>query len=190
MSSVDELVAFLRRCVDEDELWAKAASADRDGKTTVPGGVHWTWAVGEQWEPVEADPLQPYMGGYDGQWSNPVVLRTVEEWQLDWGGPNNKLPLKIAESEELRTADGAHIALHDPARVLREVEATRRHIDQYEAAVDIHGRAVSEYKQTGSQVKLLQVVKYDGKVQALRFVLLDDAAVFVDRPGFQETWKP
>lgn len=122
-----DLIAFIEARLAEDELWAKAASAGREPEDgTVPGGVHWTWAVGDQWQPVEPDPLEPYMGGHGGEWSQPVVLRTVEEWQLDWGGPDNTLPLKVAESEELRTADGAHIARHDPARVLREVEAKRR----------------------------------------------------------------
>lgn len=130
-----DLVAFVEARLQEDELWAKAASAARDPEDgTVEGGIHWTWAAGDQWDPVEPDPLEPYMGGYEGQWSQPVVLRSVEEWQLSWGGPGNTLPLKIAESEELRTADGAHIARHDPARVLRDVEAARKVIELFEYA--------------------------------------------------------
>jgi hypothetical protein len=186
MSTVDELVAFVLRCVDEDELWAKAASADRDGKTTVPAGVHWTWAVGAQWEPVEADPLQPYMGGYDGQWSNPVVLRTVEEWPLDWGGPDNTLPVKIAESEELRTADGAHIALHDPARVLREVESKRaliKEIGNHAAKID------GEWGCCHSGPDILAGRCPEMKVHEITALRLL-AAVYSDRPGYREEWKP
>ena len=172
MEVSDALVTWLRARLDEDELWAKAASAGlKADDGTVPGGVHWTWAIGDQWEPVQPDPLEPYMGGHDGQWSQPVVLRTVEEWRLDWGGPDNTLPVKIAESEELRTADGAHIARHDPARVLREVEAKRR-------IVDVAGRRLDRYIGTGAQVAFEWLT--------LRLLALP----YDDRDGYREEWRP
>lgn len=129
-----EIREFIEVRLAEDELWAKAASAaDRPERGTVEGGMHWTWSVGDNWDPVQPDPLEPFMGGYDGQWSQRVILRSVEEWHLGYGGEHNTLPLKIAESEELRTADGAHIVRHDPARVLREVAAKRAILKAYPA---------------------------------------------------------
>ncbi|GAA0738654.1 hypothetical protein Drose_04305 [Dactylosporangium roseum] len=165
-----DLVEFIIDRITEDELWAKAASAPRnaeDGGAPVAGGVHWTWAVGDRWEPVQPDPLEPFMGGYDGQWSRAVVLRTVEEWQLSWGGPGNTLPVKIAESEELRTADGAHIARHDPARVLRDVA--------------LH-RALLQYCREG--------LSDDETVEYPAYLLRMLGAVWSDHPAFSSEWLP
>jgi hypothetical protein len=133
MSTVDELVAFLRGCLDEDERVARA------------GG-----------EAMDADnPSWPDYATYDG----PDIDAAV-----------------------------AYLKQFRPARVLREVEAKRRHIGQYEAAIDLRDRVIAEYKRTSRRADSTSVVAYSAKVEALRFVLLDDAIAYVDRPGFQETW--
>src|ERR1700752_4113419 len=101
---MSDLIDWLRQQIDVDELWALAASATREGddSTTQPGGLHWTWGVGDNWDPVDPDPLEPYIGGHDGRWSRPVVLRSVEEWHLGYGPPSNTLPVKVCDGEEVR----------------------------------------------------------------------------------------
>jgi hypothetical protein len=164
MTDTSSLRAFIEARLAEDELWALAASATRDGKTQ-PGGVHWTWATGDNWDPVQPDPLQPYMGGYDGQWSQAVTLRSVEEWDTSVG----PMPLHIADSEELRTADGAHIVRHDPARVLREVAAKRARIELAEQIGAERGHPFWPY--AGEQLLKLE------------------AASWSDHPDFRTEWS-
>ncbi len=128
------LVERLRAEIAQDELWALAASAPRypeDGPT-VAGGVHWTWAVGGNWDPVTVDPTRSYVGEDAEGWPS-VTLRTVEEWPLSWG--NSTLPIALCEAEELRTGDGGHIVRHDPARVLRDVVAHRAIVDRHTPGV-------------------------------------------------------
>jgi hypothetical protein len=167
MSRVDDLVAWLRGCLDEDERVARPAT---------PGP--WWHNPGKQWlGPEEFE-------RYD--------LTKGEEF-VGHGGPHPFTGCVAATGpadHPQSMADAEHIARHDPARVLREIEAKRRHIGQYEAAVDLRDRAIAAYKRTGSQADTSQVIAYSAKVEALRFVLLDDAIAFVDRQGYQEVWKP
>lgn len=69
----------------------------------------------------------------------------------------------------LPRSSAAHIARHDPARVLAEVAAKRRIVAEYEA----HVRAVGE----GLSVPLGRVVR------AL-------AVVHAEHPDYREEWKP
>lgn len=88
---MDELIAFLRACLDEDERVARAVPV---GEICAPP-AH--WATG-------ADP------GGEETW----VLGTYEDI-------NAHTP-----------AAADHVARHDPARVLREVEAKRRILDEHQ----------------------------------------------------------
>jgi hypothetical protein len=74
-------------------------------------------------------------------------------------------------------AAAAHFAAHGPARVLREVEAKRKIIDQYEdhcRAVDLGGAGIC----TRYLVDELEKV--------LRALVLP----YADRPGYREEWRP
>lgn len=167
-----EIREFIEARLAEDELWAKAASAGRDPEDgTVEGGVHWTWSVGSNWDPVQPDPLEPFMGGYGGQWSQPVILRSVEEWGTSAG----RLPLHIAESDELRTADGAHIVRHDPARVLREVAAKRRMAEV----------AVAQWKAAELPPDGHRECAAARALAILQFL----AEPFADHPDFDPAWR-
>lgn len=176
-----DLVAFVRARLDDDELWAKAASADRDGASTVPGGVHWTWGVGGNWDPVDPDPLEPYIGGYDGQWSQAVTLRSVEEFESS-AGP---LPLHIAESEELRTADGAHIVRHDPARVLLQVTAIEAILAHRQRLVD-----AGDTDAGGQPLRLDQLRERQAVLRHLDAVLEMLAVFWANHPDYRDEWTP
>ncbi|GII86615.1 hypothetical protein Ssi03_46050 [Sphaerisporangium siamense] len=100
---MDDLVAFLRARLDEDEQMARAA-----------GGA---------WQYVALpDVISP--AGHSLQLDDDRAL-------VDVG---------FMEDDALRPAEAQHIAHHDPARVLREVEAKRRlieaHVDHYGLVFD------------------------------------------------------
>jgi hypothetical protein len=102
---VDDLIAFVKARLDEDEAAAKAAH---------PG----PWILEEE------------VGGF-----GPVAWISVP---FGHGMPNAKsgltsfAPLGTQDAETMR-----HIARHDPARVLREVEAKRAILAAYAEADDI-----------------------------------------------------
>ena len=75
-------------------------------------------------------------------------------------------------------ADSAHIAEHDPARALREIDADRKLLAQF---VEVGAR----------EVDLDDAVEYaDGWVNALGLAVRLRASVFSDRPGYREEWRP
>jgi len=123
------IVDFIEARLAEDELWAIAAStppAHWVDARPVPGGVHWVWGMGGNWEHYDPDPLEEYLGenwhGEDGEHRNPTLV-TREEFETRSVGQLSH-PV-ISYAEEVRTVDAAHIARHDPARVLREVPTKR-----------------------------------------------------------------
>lgn len=63
-------------------------------------------------------------------------------------------------------ANGTHIVVHDPARVLREIDAKRRIVDRYAWLRD-HG-------DTGGTAWVLPLL----------------ALPYADRPGYREAWRP
>jgi hypothetical protein len=53
VSGVDELLAFVRRCLDDDERVARAAMLALDGDRRMHGDVHWAWEkLVKQCDPV------------------------------------------------------------------------------------------------------------------------------------------
>jgi hypothetical protein len=84
---------------------------------------------------------------------------------------------------DIEDGDAAHIALHDPARVLREVEA---------------GRVLLKYltDMSGQPVMLLvgesaeAVGQGDGIVLRASWLLREFAAVYSDHPDYRQEWKP
>jgi hypothetical protein len=76
--------------------------------------------------------------------------------------------------------DWVHIARHDPARVLAEVEAKRRIIDRAEFVAN-HGPA-------RDHVRALDMTT--GASAALRDVLRLLALPYADHPAYREEWRP
>jgi hypothetical protein len=121
----DDLLAFVEARIGEDELWAFAASAPYHGNgPTVAGGMHWRWGVGGDWEEYKPDPLEQCLGENDSL-SGDVSLVTVEEWPYAWRPSTTDPGQVLSLDDAVRTADAAHIARHDPARVLADVESKR-----------------------------------------------------------------
>jgi hypothetical protein len=68
--------------------------------------------------------------------------------------------------------DGAHIAEHDPARVLREIDAKRDLLRFVKGVHDHHETFIS------------------GVASRLEQTLRLFAAAYVDRTGYREEWRP
>jgi hypothetical protein len=131
---MDDLIAFLKARIDEDEAAARAAT---DGP----------WRA----DPYDAMSTQP------SDWFVGAPAGTVGIFPIDYSGPSN----------------AAHIARHDPARVLREVEAKRRTIEVL----------VRRYK-----------ASKPGMAEGAHFVMLMDtlrllALPYADHPDYREEWR-
>lgn len=136
-----DILAFLKARLDEDEQWARAASAPYRyadaGAKPPPDGVHWRWVTGDEWEPAAVDPVVSDLVA-DG---DPVWLATVETWQVSYSGTD---VVRHAEAthgqaiEEMAATWAGHITRHDPSRVLREVAAKRRMLAAVERWHDPH----------------------------------------------------
>lgn len=150
----DDLVAWLRAQVDEDEQVARATDA-----------------------------LYPWVATDDAEVFEVVDLHAPHRCdQHEAGKPNVCSDLLVARGEDiadqLDDERAAHIARHDPARVLAEVAAKRRIIDRYEFVTN-HGPAVDHVRaldmSTGARAALLDAVK-----------ML--ASVYAGRPGWRAEW--
>lgn len=128
MTLIEELIAFLRARLDEDEQWALECGG-APWSAPIPGMVH-----------VDAKAIA-----------------------------DNKLALgKLGYvATVLHEEDRRHIARHDPARILREVESKRRIIDQH---IGYYGTGDDEFL----------------PVQVLRLLALP----YMDHPDYREAWLP
>ena len=105
----------------------------------------------------------------------------VEQLATSAGTPADDLHLiaemeRCPEHEDRRRSDAVHIARHDPARVLREVEAKRRRLEDYRTAARdcragpaFHSRAT--YR------------------DACYRAVLADAAVWDEHEDYEHRWK-
>lgn len=100
-------------------------------------------------------------------------------WQLL---ANNPDPVLAAVAGPVAEADAVHMAWHDPAWVLRDVEAKRRILDDYRHCLTEVQRASSPtctIEESGAVRAAFQVA-----FRALKRV----ASVYCDRPGYRQEW--
>lgn len=139
---MDDLIAFLRARLDDDEQAAHAAGGAPWTADDVPGSIH-------------------------------VEARARAEQRALRG-------LGFVGSVE-REPDRQHIARHDPARVLREVEAKRRTLARHPGAT-----VADECPGCGAYL--------DGTWKtppgALCPELADLALPYTDHPAYREAWRP
>ena len=157
MSSVDELVAWLRAQFDEDERVAKAAE---DGPWHVDH-EHYAEAI------YSAGGVSVVAGG---RWGDEASVFND-------------------------TADAIHIALHDPARVLREVEAKRAILAGHPFEQGTVGGCCGTCHGAG-RIE----VYWDGEEETVEHVdtemvwpcptVRNLTAAYIDREGFREEWRP
>lgn len=150
---MDDLIAFLRARLDEDKAVARAVEVPHD----------WHPGPGDddpEWAPEELVCMWP------------PEFHTSYEEDKHWRG-------LTTESAEL----AAHIARHDPARVLREVEAKRRIVECHEPWTAANGDIICG--RCGRE-------HIDGRpgghfpCQTLRLLALR----YADHPSYREEWRP
>ena len=90
-----------------------------------------------------------------------------------WASDNYPVADAFALSSNQTRHVAAFIALHDPARVLREVESKRLLLNQFELR--------------GNSVRATVVPSTGGVWDDLLRLL---ALPFADRPGYREEWRP
>lgn len=107
------------------------------------------------------DNSDPWLGQWEADGN--LALRTYNGWVLAVAG---------SSVHEFRPGVLAHIALHDPARVLREVEAGRAILANHDDTHDCGDRRSWEFPYVGCR-----------DVLAL-------AAIYSDHPDYRPEWKP
>ena len=157
----ERLVAFLSARAGEDEAAARAAT---------PGPWRWgDWSATFGTPELERDTLE--RSPEHGPFPAPVRLRGVESDAV----------LRLQDSLEIdpdQEASALHIALHDPARVLREVAAKRRRLEDYRQAA----RACRSAR-PGQGPPLLAYR------DACYRAVLADAAIWDGHPDYEHRWK-
>lgn len=187
----DEMVAWLREQVDEDERAVQAATrgpwfwADPSRAGFPQGGgslladesptawqacAHYcTWSGEEN--------LHRGISGQPGH-EHRMVTEVVGSWGHDeWG---------ITVSEH----DAVHIARHDPARVLAEVAAKRRIIDLHHSlgpSAGTEDEVVCDACGPEEDISF-RVETYGGRWPCTTLRLL--ASVYAGRPGWRSEWAP
>lgn len=134
------ITEFLTARLDEDEAVARAAAPRAQREWAVSPGA--PLVEGSRWNVVSAE---------RDQYAPDLPAARIAEMYLEfpYGG-------------ERRAAE--HIARHDPARLLAEVEAKRRIIDRVE-----------------------QHARYGGVVL---YLLAPLALPYADHPDYDESWRP
>lgn len=86
-----------------------------------------------------------------------------------------------------------HVARHDPARVLREIDADRALVATYEQACRKRTEIADEHWGATPSGDLSAVERWkeqDAVAEALKPHVLRRAAVYADREGYREEWRP
>lgn len=158
---MDDLIAFIKARLDEEEAMADAAP-------------------GSRWQAFGEDDVAG-ASVYDEQW------RLLTPARYDHDNPLSARPGATGPQYIQRARDElcAHIARHDPARVLREAEAKRAHIAMYLAQP---GYDLPEGVNDGRDDS--ERLRDEGIKIVLEAVLDHDAAVYSDHPGYRQEWAP
>ncbi|MFF5404590.1 DUF6221 family protein [Streptomyces misionensis] len=149
---MDDLVEFLRARLDHDEQVAREATVG-PWRNAPTARRHLT-ASGRSEEAVFAAP--PDTGA--------LIVATTGE-----------------ASERRNLVNAEHIARHDPARVLAEVEAKRRIVRALESA-----EVALRNTEPGKEPYELMT----GSVNSLRAVVQMLASVYADHPDYRAEWRP
>jgi hypothetical protein len=202
---VNDLISWLRQQLDDDERWALAANqpyrhAD-EGSKAPEGGVHWCWVTGDEWETTTPDPA---VDEFVTEAGYPCWLVTVEEWPVTYrmadGTPlrTRMAPRSYADQiVEMDAAAAGHIIRHDPARVLRQVQAHRAILDEYEHQVALKAENSAKFVAMTKDPALDQQEftnvkthgwELSGRVAALKFAVDTLFSIYSDRDGYKEEW--
>jgi hypothetical protein len=149
MIDMTALVAFTEARLAEDKAAALSAAAEHDDLTA-----------------------EPRPNWYVQQWAHPDETAVVADSESSaWPVARLKDRPDGAPSER-----AAHIALHDPARTLREVEATQAMLAEYHRAAE----SLRLYPNAVNAASLL----------IAQTMLQHAASTWSDHSSYEESWKP
>ncbi|HEU4422114.1 MAG TPA: DUF6221 family protein [Pilimelia sp.] len=141
---MDDLITWLRIQLDEDERVARSATAG------------------------------PWRHNPNKHWRKPGTTWFEEAVFAGPPGTDATCVAGTGETDDPQSmADAAHIARHDPARVLAEVDAKRRLLQQFELR--------------GNSVRATVVPSTGGVWDDLLRML---ALPYAGRPGYRAEWRP
>lgn len=116
----ESVTEFLSRCLDGDEIWARAASTDKDSggaERVIEGGAQWLWMSDSQ----DRVPTVPFSGSVLEE--SPVTLTALRGTP----GEEHIAVLRCGEgSSRVPSGVAGHVVRHDPASVMLRVEVQRR----------------------------------------------------------------
>ncbi|MDX2667408.1 DUF6221 family protein [Streptomyces stelliscabiei] len=162
---MDDLLQWLIAQIDEDERIAREAS----GGTVVGVPGNWQPApAGDEWEALAGDIAEELLVAL-----RPGLPRPPDVMSGMWGAIASNEPDSDPGAGSAMPAL-VHAARHDPARVLREVEAKRSIIEQHERYAAERRRMMGGWDPQSDDSPILAAL----------------AAVYADRPGYREEWRP
>ncbi|MBB5108950.1 DUF6221 family protein [Streptomyces spectabilis] len=169
---MDDRVQWLHAQLDEDERIARAAS----GSTAVGKPGNWTPSpAGDEWEAFEREIEGEAAEGLLVAMS-PGLPRPADVASGGWAAWICQDPHLVDPAAGVPMPALVHAALHDPARVLREIDAKRAIVRDLAEVIE----ASKDYK--GPDY-------YEG-VDACERTLARLALPYADRPGYREEWRP
>lgn len=161
--------------MDDLVQWLRAQldEDERTARAATPGPWEWRHEYGEPWQPV------------------------ADGW-LDYSGEHISAPgdrATLFGPGMTPHADAVHIARHDPARVLREIDAKRQVITKYTAAVERMEELASLCERLKAEGESTFMAEMDRATaihrrDVLHEVLQLHALPYADRPGYRDEWRP
>lgn len=161
---MSDLTDFITARLNDDERIAQDAT-----------GNNWHWKEGED--------------GNDSDDQGPWLMSDHVHHFTDSRGTARSYPESVTSTWitgawgglNIDDTDKAHIARHDPAHVLRDIESKRAIVAAYMAS----GMEFSLHMAAGAPTQ----ARF-GAMHALEGACRTLAAVYADHPDYQEAWKP
>ncbi|EFL29467.1 hypothetical protein SSOG_09181 [Streptomyces himastatinicus ATCC 53653] len=136
-----------------------------------------------------SDKLVQWLGeqlNEDERTARAVGYDRIETGEYLWGSRYLILRREDGESKvttELSDELALHISKWDPDRVLREIDAKRQTLAQFKAAEGRTDQAMRDNDTAAYRAARAEAT-------ALHAVIRRDAAVYANRPGYRDYWRP
>jgi len=144
-----------------------------------------------RWLGAQLDEDERIARGADpGPWKSESLGRH-DQSVIKLGAPTSTSMIQFDGSRA--AANGAHAARHDPARVLREIDAKRKLLDDYVVTARIRDEAAARIKAAGDHPDSEDLETWD---RAQREAAILEGPVKLaalpcnDRPGYRAEWAP